>query len=52
MKATGEVMGIGSSLEECLLKGVRSLETGVCHFYMPKFDSMSTEEIKSYLPKF
>ncbi|MBO7740883.1 MAG: carbamoyl-phosphate synthase large subunit, partial [Clostridia bacterium] len=26
MKATGEVMGIGSNLEECLLKSVRSLE--------------------------
>ena len=33
MKATGEVMGIGSNLEECLLKAVRSLEIGVCHFY-------------------
>jgi carbamoyl-phosphate synthase large subunit len=29
MKATGEVMGIGSNLEECMLKSVRSLETGV-----------------------
>ena len=27
MKATGEVMGIGSTLEECCLKSVRSLET-------------------------
>ena len=52
MKATGEVMGIGSTLEECLLKSVRSLETGVCHFYMPKFDSWTTEEIKNYIYKF
>ncbi len=52
MKATGEVMGIGSTLEECLLKSVRSLETGVCHFHMPKFDNMSTEEIKTYIVKF
>lgn len=52
MKATGEVMGIGSTLEECLLKSVRSLETGVCHFYMPKFDNMSTEEIEAYIAKF
>ncbi len=45
MKATGEVMGIGSSLEECLLKSVRSLETGVCYFHVAKFDSMTDEEI-------
>ncbi len=52
MKATGEVMGIGSTLEECLLKSVRSLETGVCHFYMPKFDTISTEEIIEYIKVF
>ncbi|MBQ8000233.1 MAG: carbamoyl-phosphate synthase large subunit [Ruminococcus sp.] len=52
MKATGEVMGIGSTLEECLLKSVRSLETGVCHFHMPKFDSWSTEEITDYIYTF
>ena len=28
MKATGEAMSIGSNLEECLLKAVRSLEIG------------------------
>ncbi len=52
MKATGEIMGIGSTLEECLLKGVRSLEIGVCHFHMAKFDSKSTEEIKEYIHTF
>jgi len=52
MKATGEVMGIGSTLEECLLKSVRSLETGVCHFHVAKFDNMSDEEILSYLGGF
>ncbi len=52
MKATGEVMGIGSNLEECLLKSVRSLETGVCHFHLAKFDSMSDGELKSYLESF
>ena len=49
MKATGEVMGIGSTLDECLLKSVRSLETGVCHFHMPKFDTMSKEELVAYI---
>ena len=49
MKATGEVMGIGSTLDECFLKSVRSLETGVCHFHHPKFDGMSVEEILDYI---
>ena len=49
MKATGEVMGIGSTLDECFLKSVRSLETGVCHFHMPKFDNMSKEELVAYI---
>ena len=52
MKATGEVMGIGSTLEECFLKSVRSLETGVCHFHLAKFDSCSTEELRDYLKEF
>ncbi len=52
MKATGEVMGIGSTLEECLLKGVRSLEIGVCHFHMAKFDNMATDAICKYLETF
>ncbi|MFA7636678.1 MAG: carbamoyl-phosphate synthase large subunit [Monoglobales bacterium] len=52
MKATGEVMGIGSTLEECLLKSVRSLETGVCHFHLPKFDGMSKEELENYITDF
>jgi len=52
MKATGEVMGIGSTLEECLLKGVRSLEIGVCHFHMAKFDNMATEDMLKYLETF
>ena len=52
MKATGEVMGIGTTLDECLLKSVRSLETGVCHFHLAKFDDMPTEEILTYIEKF
>ncbi|MBR5783175.1 MAG: carbamoyl-phosphate synthase large subunit [Clostridia bacterium] len=52
MKATGEVMGIGSSLEECLLKSVRSLEIGACHFHLPKFDGKSIEELKEYIKEF
>ncbi len=52
MKATGEVMGIGSSLEECLLKSVRSLETGVCHFHLAKFDGRTDAELFEYLEEF
>ena len=52
MKATGEVMGIGSTLEECCLKSVRSLETGVCHFHLPKFDNYSREELNEYIKEF
>ncbi len=52
MKATGEVMGIGSTLEECLLKSVRSLETGVCHFHLAKFDGYTDEELMNYIQEF
>ena len=52
MKATGEVMGIGSTLEECLLKSVRSLEIGVCHFHLPKFDTYSEQALRDYLREF
>ncbi len=45
MKATGEVMSVGRTLEESLLKSVRSLETGAWHLYLPKFDSESTPEL-------
>ena len=52
MKATGEVMGIGSNLEECFLKSVRSLEIGVCHLHLAKFDNMSEGELLDYLKEF
>ena len=52
MKATGEVMGIGSTLEESLLKGIRSLEIGVNHIYHQKFDSMTKDELYQYIELF
>ena len=52
MKATGEVMGIGSNLEECLLKSVRSLEIGACHFHLAKFDEKTREELLHYITEF
>ncbi|MBR7111201.1 MAG: carbamoyl-phosphate synthase large subunit, partial [Clostridia bacterium] len=52
MKATGEVMGIGSNLEESLLKSVRSLEIGVNHFWNKKFEGMTKEKLYDYLQEF
>ena len=52
MKATGEVMGIGTNLEEALLKGIRSLEIGANHLYLPKFDNMTQAELLDYIREF
>ena len=52
MKATGEVMGIGANLEEALLKGIRSLESGATHIYHPKFNDMTVDEMLEYISKF
>ncbi|MCR5845833.1 MAG: carbamoyl-phosphate synthase large subunit [bacterium] len=49
MKATGEVMSIGRTFEESLLKGIRSLEIGTFHIYMTKFDEMGTQELIDYV---
>ena len=51
MKATGEVMAIGRTMEESLLKATRSLEIGVCHIHMPKFDKskMSVDDLMNYI---
>ena len=49
MKATGEVMSVGRTFEESLLKAVRSLETGVCHIHHKKFDKMETEDMMTYI---
>ena len=51
MKATGEVMSIGRTMEESLLKAVRSLETGVSHIRHKKFDDMPTAGILDYIRK-
>ena len=49
MKATGEVMSIGRTIEESLLKATRSLEIGVNHLYMKKFDTYTEEELLKYI---
>ena len=49
MKATGEVMSIGRTFEESLLKAIRSLEIGLNHINSRKFDDMSREELLDYI---
>lgn len=49
MKATGEVMSIGRTIEESLLKAARSLEIGVYHLYMKKFDDYNNEQLLAYV---
>lgn len=49
MKATGEVMSIGRTFEESLLKAIRSLETGAFHIWLPKFDNWSRHELTEYI---
>ncbi|MBO4474843.1 MAG: carbamoyl-phosphate synthase large subunit [Clostridiales bacterium] len=51
MKATGEVMSVGRTFEESLLKAIRSLEDSKNHIHMPKFDSehMSVDDLLEYI---
>jgi carbamoyl-phosphate synthase large subunit len=51
MKATGEVMGIGRTQEEALLKSVRSLEIGVHHIQLPQLKNVSREELLNRMEK-
>lgn len=53
MKATGEVMSVGRTFEESLLKAIRSLEDGKNHIHMEKFDSsnMSANDLLEYIKK-
>lgn len=45
MKATGEVMSIGSTVEEALLKAVRSLEIGLYSMEVPGYADIPDKEI-------
>ncbi|MCQ2554261.1 MAG: carbamoyl-phosphate synthase large subunit [Clostridia bacterium] len=49
MKATGEVMSVGRTMEESLLKAVRSLEQKVNHIYLSKFDTFETAELLNFI---
>ncbi len=45
MKATGEVMAIGTSFEMAIMKAVRGAEISVATLNLPKFDALSDDEI-------
>ena len=49
MKATGEVMSIGRTFEESLLKAIRSLEIGIWHLHHKKFDEISVADLLDYI---
>jgi carbamoyl-phosphate synthase large subunit len=51
MKATGEVMAIGRTFEESLLKAVRSLESNVYHLELTDADQFSDEWIEKRIRK-
>lgn len=47
MKATGEVMALGRTIEESLLKAVRSLEIGVSHIEIDEAKALDDHELVS-----
>uniref|UniRef100_UPI0026296CDF carbamoyl-phosphate synthase large subunit n=1 Tax=Sporosarcina sp. TaxID=49982 RepID=UPI0026296CDF len=51
MKATGEVMAMGRTFEESILKAVRSLETGQFDLSLPGGDEMTDEWIEKRIRK-
>lgn len=51
MKATGEVMAIGRTFEESLLKGVRSLDTNTEELWLKQLTGGSIEELEQRLTK-
>ncbi|MEG0163718.1 carbamoyl-phosphate synthase large subunit [Anaerorhabdus sp.] len=49
MKATGEVMSLGQSIEECLLKAIRGLEAGATYPDKEKFTNMNSSDLITYI---
>ena len=49
MKATGEVMSIGRTFEESLLKSVRSLENKLVHLEIKGLKTFTIDELKNYI---
>ena len=51
MKATGEVMAIGTTFEQAIMKAVRGAEIGHDCLISPKFEDISDEELKALYSK-
>ena len=51
MKATGEVMSLGRTFEESILKAIRSLEIKACHLELPEFKNMDEEDLIEEIKK-
>ncbi|MEH7373631.1 carbamoyl-phosphate synthase large subunit [Neobacillus drentensis] len=51
MKATGEIMAIGRTFEESLLKAIRSLEAGVFHFELNGAEEIDDELLEKRIRK-
>ena len=51
MKATGEVMAIGRTFEESLLKAIRSLEADVYHFELKDAEKLMMNVLKNEFEK-
>ncbi|WPU66278.1 carbamoyl-phosphate synthase large subunit [Peredibacter starrii] len=51
MKATGEVMALGRTFEESMLKAVRSLEVGLYHLELPELKDKTIPEIMEKISK-
>ena len=49
MKATGEVMSLGSSFESALMKAVRSAELGLDSMTLPRIKKFTDDEIKEHV---
>ena len=49
MKATGEIMSIGRTFEESLLKGIRSLENKVDHIELASLKKKSVKELMNFI---
>ena len=49
MMATGEVMAIGTSFEQAMMKAVRSIELGMDTLSLKKFERLTDDEVKNQL---
>ena len=49
MKATGEVMSIGTSFEQSIMKAVRGAELGLDTLTLPAFEKLTDEQVRAKL---